>query len=74
MGGGVRLAGAAGLTLALVVNQPMGLALAGAAAGIALAAPVRRRVVGAALPWLSKRLNLLPSIFFEAGPAVGEWA
>ena len=73
VGGGVRLAGAAGLTLALIFNPPAGLALAGAAAGLALAVPMRRRMVGAALPWLSRRLNLLPSMFFEAGPSVGEW-
>ena len=28
----------------------------------------------AALPWLNERLYLLPSIFFEAGPALTEWA
>ncbi|NNJ08878.1 hypothetical protein EKD04_000900 [Chloroflexales bacterium ZM16-3] len=27
-----------------------------------------------ALPWLSQRLNLLPSIFFESGPSISEWA
>lgn len=31
-------------------------------------------LMAAALPWLNRRLNLLPSIFFEAGPAIGEWA
>ncbi|MBX0329957.1 hypothetical protein K2Z83_20020 [Oscillochloris sp. ZM17-4] len=45
----------------------------GGGAGIALG-PAGARVMSAALPWLSQRLNLLPSIFFEAGPSIGEWA
>jgi hypothetical protein len=42
------------------------------AAGVLLG-PVGRRAVRAALPWLSRRYNLLPSIFFEAGPSFTEW-
>ncbi|MCS6882690.1 MAG: hypothetical protein RMK84_15055 [Oscillochloridaceae bacterium] len=48
-------------------------ALAGVLAAGALAAPFRRPVVQAALPWLSRRFFLLPSIFFEAGPSCAEW-
>lgn len=43
------------------------------AAGL-LAAPLRRPVLRAALPWLSRRYHLLPSAFFDAGPSLGEWA
>lgn len=49
-------------------------ALAGVLAAGALAAPFRRPAVRAALPWLSRRFFLLPSIFFEAGPSCAEWA
>lgn len=67
-------AGAAGLTMALIFNRPARLVAAGAVAGLALARPMRRRVMHAAIPWISRRLHLLPTIFFEAGPAVEEWA
>ncbi len=39
----------------------------------ALASPLRRRAIKLALPWLSRRFYLLPSIFFETGPAFTEW-
>jgi hypothetical protein len=39
-----------------------------------LIAPLQRRALHATLPWLSRRLNLLPTIFFETGPALREWA
>lgn len=35
---------------------------------------LRRRLLQTALPWLSRRFDLLPTIFFETGPAIGEWA
>jgi hypothetical protein len=49
-------------------------ALAGVLVAGALAAPFRRPAIRAALPWLSRRFFLLPSIFFEAGPSCAEWA
>lgn len=48
-------------------------ALAGVVVAGALAAPFRRPALRAALPWLSRRFFLLPSIFFEAGPSCTEW-
>jgi hypothetical protein len=50
---------------------------AGRPAGQATGAPLGRAgtlLMSLALPWLSRRLNLLPSIFFETGPSIGEWA
>jgi hypothetical protein len=67
-------AGALGLALALLTHRRGRLGLAGLAAGLALAAPLRRQALRAGLPWLSRHLHLLPSIFFEAGPSVTEWA
>ncbi|HEU4321703.1 MAG TPA: hypothetical protein VFS21_01005 [Roseiflexaceae bacterium] len=66
---------AAGLGAALAFGLARGGRLAGASAALAsllLAPPLRRRALRATLPWL-RRLNLLPSIFFEAGPALTEW-
>lgn len=42
------------------------------AAGL-LAVVLRRPVLGVALPWLSRRYQLLPSAFFETGPPLAEW-
>ena len=67
-------AGAVGLALALLTHRRGRLGLAGLAAGLALAAPLRHQALRASLPWLSRHLHLLPSIFFEAGPSVAEWA
>ena len=67
-------AGATGLVLALLTHRRGRLGLAGLVAGLALVAPLRRQALHASLPWLSRHLHLLPSIFFEAGPAVTEWA
>ncbi len=39
-----------------------------------LALPLRRPALRVVLPWLSQRFFLLPSIFFETGPAFTEWA
>jgi hypothetical protein len=46
---------------------------AGQAAGVPLGR-AGALAMSLALPWLSRRLNLLPSIFFETGPSIGEWA
>lgn len=35
---------------------------------------ISRHVMPAALPWLNRRYYLLPSIFFETGPSIGEWS
>lgn len=75
-GGRIGLAGAAGaasLGAALLIQRHRRVGLAGVALGLLLAGPLRRPLLHAALPWLSRRLNLLPSIFFETGPAMGEW-
>ncbi|GAB4191090.1 MAG: hypothetical protein OHK0022_04530 [Roseiflexaceae bacterium] len=67
---------AAGLGAALAFGLARGGRVAGAGAALAsllLAPPLRRRAMRAALPWLSRRLNLLPSIFFETGPSLTEW-
>ncbi|MFV9506859.1 MAG: hypothetical protein AB4911_20095 [Oscillochloridaceae bacterium umkhey_bin13] len=72
--GWLGAAGATGLALALLSHRRGRIGLAGLAAGLAVATPLRRQAVSLALPWLSRRLRLLPSIFFETGPAVGEWA
>lgn len=47
--------------------------IAGAVASLLFIPPLRQRAVRLLLPWLNRRFNLLPSIFFEAGPAVTEW-
>lgn len=68
---------AAGLGAALAVSLLRGgrlAGIAGAVAALLLTPPLRRRALRAALPWLSRRLDLLPSIFFETGPALTEWA
>lgn len=49
-------------------------ALAGLLTAGLLALPLRRPALRIALPWLSQRFFLLPSIFFETGPAFTEWA
>ncbi len=71
------LAGAVGalaLTLGLLSRRPHRLGLAGIGAGLLLTPAIRRRALQLTLPWLSRRFHLLPSIFFEAGPAIEEWA
>lgn len=62
--------------LVLLIATPPGRYRAGIAIALAawwLAEPLRQRGLRAALPWLNRRLNLLPSIFFEAGPSLTEW-
>ncbi|WP_298819473.1 hypothetical protein [Chloroflexus sp.] len=58
----------------LARRQQHRLARAGALLGLLLPARLRRQLLSAALPWLSRQLDLLPTIFFEAGPPIGEWA
>ncbi|NTU80119.1 MAG: hypothetical protein HGA45_12055 [Chloroflexales bacterium] len=75
-GRSLGLAGAAGVTglaLALLSHRRGRRGLAALAAGLTLAAPLRRPALSLGLPWLNRRLHLLPSIFFEAGPSVAEW-
>ena len=67
-------AGAIGLMLALLTHRRGRLGLAGLVAGLVLAMPLRRPALRVGLPWLSRHLHLLPSIFFETGPSVAEWA
>lgn len=64
---------AAGLGLALLRRRSRRTALGALASGL-LASRFRHRAFGRALPWLSRRYYLLPSIFFETGPAFTEWA
>lgn len=45
----------------------------GALASLLLVLPLRQRAIKLLLPWFSRRFNLLPSIFFETGPAFTEW-
>ncbi|NJN17195.1 MAG: hypothetical protein HC822_13420 [Oscillochloris sp.] len=66
--------GVAALTLGLLARSPARLSFAGLLAGIMLTPPIRRRALRSALPWIGRELELLPSIFFEAGPSLGEWA
>lgn len=76
-GGALGVAGAVSamaLTLVLLSRRPHRLGLAGIGAGMLLTPMIRRRALQFALPRLSRRFHLLPSIFFEAGPAVEEWA
>ncbi|WP_129629377.1 hypothetical protein [Candidatus Oscillochloris fontis] len=72
--GVVGAAGATGMVLALLAHRRGRTGLAGLAAGAILAAPLRRPALRLGTPWLIRRFNLLPSIFFETGPAMSEWA
>jgi hypothetical protein len=71
--GGTAGAVMVALALARLRRTPVG--VAGALTPLLLAAPpVRRQALRAGLPWLNRRLFLLPSIFFETGPSLTEWA
>ncbi|MDZ4720599.1 MAG: hypothetical protein SH847_19265 [Roseiflexaceae bacterium] len=65
---------AALLTGLLACKSRRSAGLVGALASSMLVPSVRRRVVHATFPWVSRRLYLLPSIFFETGPAFTEWS
>jgi hypothetical protein len=67
------LVAAGALTVALARRSRRSIGIAGLIAALLLAAPLRRHAIRLALPWLSRRLYLLPSIFFETGPAVTDW-
>lgn len=60
--------------VALARRQPPSSARARALLSFLFPTRLRRRLLQTALPWLSRRLDLLPTIFFETGPALGEWA
>jgi hypothetical protein len=68
---GLAVAGALAVVLSGRNRQIAG--IVGVLASLALASPLRQRAIGLALPWLSRRFHLLPSIFFETGPAFTEW-
>lgn len=57
----------------VVSQQQEKVAVVGALAALLLTPPLRRRLVKAALPSLSRHLYLFPSIFFETGPSFTEW-
>lgn len=60
--------------IALTRRRHHGTVFIGALASVLLAVVLRRRAIQIGLPWLSRRFYLLPSIFFETGPALTEWA
>jgi hypothetical protein len=68
---GLVAAGVLAITLARRSHRSAG--LVGVLASLLLASPLRRQAIKLALPWLSQRFYLLPSIFFETGPAFTEW-
>lgn len=69
--GGVSAA--ALLTGLLFAKSRRGAGVVGALASSLLVPPLRRRALRMALPVLCRSLYLLPSIFFETGPAFTEW-
>ncbi len=64
---------AAALLALVLAHQGRKASLAGALASWLLTSPLRRRALRIAVPWLNRRLYLLPSIFFETGPSFTEW-
>ncbi|PDW00883.1 hypothetical protein [Candidatus Chloroploca asiatica] len=73
LAGAAGLVGATGVALVMLGHRHGRLGLASLATGLALLAPLRHQAFQALLPWFSERFNVLPSIFFETGPALGEW-
>ena len=67
-------AGAALLAAELLRRRPGALSLAGIVASLLLASPLRQRAIRAALPWVSRRAYLLPTVFFDTGPGISQWA
>ncbi len=59
--------------LPLVAKKPRTTGVAGVILSMLLASPLRQRTLHALLPWMSRQLYLLPTIFFEAGPSLSEW-
>lgn len=73
----IRTAGAFAamlLLLALLSRRRAGAGMLGFLLPIVLAMPLRRRLLKHLLPWLSRKLHLLPSVLFETGPAFTEWS
>jgi hypothetical protein len=68
---GLVTAGA--LAVALTRHSRRTAGIVGVLVSLLLATPLRQRTLKLALPWLSRRLYLLPSIFFETGPSLNEW-
>ncbi len=64
---------AGALAVALTRRSRRTVGVVGVLASLLLATPLRQRTLKLALPWLSRRLYLLPSIFFETGPSLNEW-
>ncbi|MGC8800934.1 MAG: hypothetical protein ACP5UR_11905 [Chloroflexus sp.] len=60
--------------VALARRQPPRSAHAWALFNVLFPTRWRRRLLQTTLPWLSRRFDLLPTIFFETGPSIGEWA
>jgi hypothetical protein len=69
----IGIGAAALLTFVLWVGGRHSASVAGALASCLLAAPLRQRLLHFLLPRLSRRIYLLPSIFFETGPTITEW-
>ena len=68
------LLAASAVLIALTRRRHQGTVFIGVLASVLLAVVLRRRAIQIGLPWLSRRFYLLPSIFFETGPALTEWA
>lgn len=64
---------AGALAVALTRRSRRTAGVVGVLVSLLLAKPLRQRTLKLALPWLSRRLYLLPSIFFETGPSLNEW-
>jgi hypothetical protein len=60
--------------LGTLVARRNRLGLAGTIVSLLLMTPFRQWAISQSLPWLNQHLRLLPSIFFETGPALKEWA
>jgi hypothetical protein len=60
--------------LGTLVARRRRIGLAGTLLSLLLMTPFRQWAISQSLPWLNERLRLLPSIFFETGPALKEWA
>jgi hypothetical protein len=60
--------------LGTLVARRNRLGLVGTIFSLLLMTPFRQWAISQSLPWLNQHLRLLPSIFFETGPALKEWA
>lgn len=76
VGRGIPLVGVGAtalLLLSLCCHGRRMAGITGLATLLLLISPLRQPLLDALLPWLSRRFHLLPSIFFETGPAFKEW-